>query len=82
MGKANNIFHGFFAPNTKPAQPQAPIIAKDLLQLDARTRAENMAHRVAQQQNQGKPINEIGGPAGLEPTRYNDWEKAGRCIDF
>jgi len=25
---------------------------------------------------------EIGGPAGLEPTRYGDWEKAGRCIDF
>jgi hypothetical protein len=25
---------------------------------------------------------EIGGPAGPEPTRYGDWEKAGRCIDF
>ena len=25
---------------------------------------------------------EIGGPRGLEPTRYGDWEKAGRCIDF
>ncbi len=25
---------------------------------------------------------EIGGPKGLEPTRYGDWEKAGRCIDF
>jgi hypothetical protein len=25
---------------------------------------------------------EIGGPQGLEPTRYGDWEKAGRCIDF
>jgi hypothetical protein len=25
---------------------------------------------------------EIGGRAGLEPTRYGDWEKAGRCIDF
>lgn len=25
---------------------------------------------------------ESGGPAGLEPTRYGDWEKAGRCIDF
>ncbi|MEM7071308.1 MAG: succinate dehydrogenase assembly factor 4 [Pseudomonadota bacterium] len=26
--------------------------------------------------------NEIGGPKGLEPTRYGDWEKGGRCIDF
>lgn len=25
---------------------------------------------------------EIGGPKGPEPTRYNDWEKGGRCIDF
>jgi len=25
---------------------------------------------------------EIGGPAGLEPTRYGDWEKHGRCTDF
>ncbi|MCC7015893.1 MAG: DUF1674 domain-containing protein [Rhodospirillales bacterium] len=25
---------------------------------------------------------EIGGPRGKEPTRYGDWEKNGRCIDF
>ena len=25
---------------------------------------------------------EIGGREGPEPTRYNDWEKSGRCIDF
>lgn len=25
---------------------------------------------------------EIGGPKGPEPTRYGDWEKRGRCIDF
>jgi hypothetical protein len=25
---------------------------------------------------------EIGGPAGPEPTRFGDWEKGGRCIDF
>jgi hypothetical protein len=25
---------------------------------------------------------EIGGPAGPEPTRFGDWEKKGRCIDF
>ena len=25
---------------------------------------------------------EIGGPEGPEPTRYGDWEKGGRCIDF
>lgn len=25
---------------------------------------------------------EIGGRPGLDPTRYGDWEKNGRCIDF
>jgi len=25
---------------------------------------------------------EYGGPKGKEPTRYGDWEKNGRCIDF
>ena len=25
---------------------------------------------------------EFGGQKGLEPTRYGDWEKNGRCTDF
>jgi len=25
---------------------------------------------------------EIGGREGPDPTRYGDWEKNGRCIDF
>lgn len=29
-----------------------------------------------------KSHEEIGGPSGPEPTRYGDWEKKGRCIDF
>lgn len=29
----------------------------------------------------GQP-KEIGGPKGLEPTRYGDWERNGRCFDF
>jgi hypothetical protein len=28
------------------------------------------------------PVREIGGPPGAEPTRFGDWEKNGRCIDF
>lgn len=28
------------------------------------------------------PAKEIGGRQGPEPTRYGDWEKDGRCIDF
>ncbi|MGH8299340.1 MAG: DUF1674 domain-containing protein [Steroidobacteraceae bacterium] len=28
------------------------------------------------------PRREIGGPSGPEPTRFGDWERKGRCIDF
>jgi len=27
-------------------------------------------------------VPEIGGRKGLDPTRYGDWEKDGRCVDF
>lgn len=31
----------------------------------------------------GGAVREIGGrKKGLDPTRYGDWEKDGRCIDF
>ena len=29
-----------------------------------------------------QPVPETGGPAGPEPTRYGDWERMGRAIDF
>jgi hypothetical protein len=33
--------------------------------------------------NDLKAPKEIGGRKdGLDPTRYGDWEKNGRCIDF
>ena len=27
-------------------------------------------------------VRESGGPKGPDPTRYGDWERKGRCIDF
>ena len=32
--------------------------------------------------NSNKKTRELGGRKGPEPTRYGDWEKSGRCIDF
>ena len=29
-----------------------------------------------------EPPREIGGRAGPDPTRFGDWEKNGRCVDF
>ncbi len=32
--------------------------------------------------DQAEALAETGGPKGLEPTRFGDWEKNGRCSDF
>ena len=37
--------------------------------------------RPAKPETSPKPV-EVGGPKGLEPTRYGDWERNGRCSDF
>ena len=41
-------------------------------------------HKSARKSSPGtsKAVRETGGPKGLEPTRYGDWERKGRCIDF
>jgi hypothetical protein len=46
------------------------------------------APEVAPEVPESKPVaddtkaKEFGGREGPEPTRYGDWEKNGRCIDF
>ena len=35
-----------------------------------------------EEKNGTESSKEIGGPKGPEPTRYGDWERRGRCIDF
>jgi len=42
----------------------------------------NTVSEDAQQVPRHEATAEIGGRDGLEPTRYGDWEKNGRCIDF
>ena len=36
----------------------------------------------ASERGQDPQPREIGGRKGKDPTRYGDWEKNGRCIDF
>ena len=45
-----------------------------------RALAEAEERRTAQK-NAGGP-KEINGPKGEEPTRYGDWERNGRAVDF
>ena len=57
---------------------------------DARIAKENenrqLAHLPADGENAlpqpGPVTTEINGPKGPDPTRYGDWERNGRCIDF
>jgi hypothetical protein len=35
-----------------------------------------------QKQDQKGSIAEIGGRPGPEPTRFGDWERDGKCVDF
>lgn len=59
------------SPDPQPALPPQPEPELD----DASGRTAEGAPE------SGAPV-EVGGRDGLDPTRYGDWEKNGRCIDF
>ena len=48
----------------------------------ARRALEEAAARREARSNDASPAQEIGGPAGPEPTRFGDWELKGRAVDF
>ncbi len=49
--------------------------------INSSTLEVEQAEQLDKTESENRP-KEIGGPKGLEPTRYGDWEKKGRCIDF
>jgi hypothetical protein len=72
----------------KAAEPvELPAPERSGQGLDARRLAEEKAEAAGRKwraaaEARGEVPKETGGPKGLEPTRYGDWEKAGRCFDF
>jgi len=75
----------------EPPSPERPEQAEALdprpKGLDARRLAEQKADEAGRKwraaaEARGEIAKETGGPQGLEPTRYGDWERAGRCVDF
>lgn len=62
-----------------PAQHSAEETAgsQDLEQSEKRP-----GEQVSGKDADGSGPAEIGGREGPDPTRYGDWEKNGRCIDF
>ncbi len=74
-------------PNPTDKAPPSPESAAESPPPDARSDlAQKPDDSGAPLARQGKDAvrlpKEIGGREGPEPTRYGDWEKNGRCIDF
>ena len=66
-------------PASKPKVNKAIAVAQSLA-VDA-----GNGHGDSEPNPQSPPVAEpleIDGPQGPEPTRFGDWEKNGRCIDF
>jgi hypothetical protein len=62
-------------PTGKSAAPDASVPTADVLPVAVAAPAPAPAASLARPR-------ELGGRAGPEPTRFGDWEKNGRCIDF
>ena len=58
-----------------PAPPLSSPAAQQAL-------AEAEARRKQAEANATAQPKEFGGPKGLEPTRYGDWERKGIASDF
>jgi len=63
-----------------PHPADAPPV-KALTPAAARALAEAEARRAAAAQEAERAA-EQGGPRGLEPTRFGDWERKGIAVDF
>ena len=70
----------------RPAQPGgSSAAAAGQSESPAQARQDPSQRRLrpsAENEQAVERTKEIGGPQGPEPTRYGDWERAGRCIDF
>lgn len=60
-------------PNAAPGKDLSPAARRALEEAAAR----HEAHAAEQAR-----LAELGGPSGLEPTRFGDWERKGIAVDF
>ncbi|QOW18708.1 DUF1674 domain-containing protein [Lysobacter ciconiae] len=58
------------------------MIGQTTSETDPAAPAEAPVDTIVNPPEQTSQIPEHGGRDGLNPTRYGDWEKNGRCIDF
>lgn len=73
-------------PSPKTTQEQAPSkkASVDAVEGDSTVSKPTGARASVTDSTEATPpaSKEVGGPRGLEPTRYGDWERNGRCYDF
>ena len=62
--------------------PDIPAAPGKTLTPAARRALEEAAGRRAEAERQAALPPEEGGPKGLEPTRFGDWERKGLAVDF
>lgn len=62
--------------DTSSRKDLPPAAQRALAEAEARRQA---AAKAAKAEKRPK---ELGGPKGEEPTRYGDWERGGRAVDF
>lgn len=60
------------AAGAAPGKDLPPAAIRALKEAEERRRKAVVAERPC----------EVGGPKGEEPTRYGDWERGGRAVDF
>lgn len=58
--------------NAAPGKPLSAVARRALEEAEARRAQTEAADRAPEQ----------GGPKGLEPTRFGDWERKGIAVDF
>ena len=68
--RSGRYFPGMSSEREKPGKTETDAPAEPAGKDGAESAAEH------------EDAEEIGGPAGPEPTRYGDWEVGGRCTDF
>ena len=59
-------------PEAAPGKPLSDAARRALQEAEARRQAAEAAELAPEQ----------GGPRGLEPTRFGDWERKGLAVDF
>jgi hypothetical protein len=70
---ADTPVHNADLPGATPDRPLTDVERRAL---------QEAAERRSETEAVDTPDEEVGGPRGLEPTRYGDWERKGLAVDF